>query len=171
MNPAASSLASSFLMASLFSAENLRRRCFLAVTVGLTFRECSVNSLGTPGISAGFQANTSRLALRKLTSALSYLSVSPVLIKAVFYGSPSCSWIVLTSTLSGGFGAEEFAFFVGISIPDAESCLAAASTSPEVSGRRLVEVYVMASFSHSNDFWRSPRNERTPVFPGILSSK
>ena len=108
-------------MASLFSAENLRRRCFLGIAVGLTFRECSINSLGTPGISAGFQANTSRLSLRKLTSALSYLSVSPVPINAVFDGSP-CSWIVLTPTLSGGFGVDRFVFFVGISIPNAEYC-------------------------------------------------
>ena len=106
MKPAASSLASSFLMASLFSAENLHRRCFLGVVLGLTFKECLVNSLGTPSILASFQANTSLLALRKLTSALSYLSVSPIPINAVFDGSPSCIWIVFTPTLSGGFGVE-----------------------------------------------------------------
>ena len=139
MNLAASNLVSSFLMASLFSTENLRSYCFFGVAVGLTFKEFSINSLGTPGISAGFQANTSRLALRKLTSALSYLSVSHVPIKAIFDGSPSCSWIVLTSTLSGGFGAEQFIFFVGISIPDAEYCWAVASTSPAVSGSRFME--------------------------------
>ena len=138
-NPTASNLASSFLMASLFSAENLRSRCFFGVAVGLTFRECSINSFGTPGISAGFQANTSQLALRKLASALSYLSVSSVPINAVFYGSPSCNWIVFTPTLSGGFGAERFVFFVGISIPDAEYCWAVACTSPTVSGSRFVE--------------------------------
>ena len=122
MNPAASSLAGSFLMASLFSTENLRSRCFLGIAIGLTFKECSINSFGTPGISAGFQANTSRLALRKLTSVLSYLSVRPVLTKAVFDRSPSCSCIVLTPTLLGGFGAERFIFFVGISVHDAEHC-------------------------------------------------
>ena len=89
-NPAASSLPSSFLMASIFSAKNLHRRYFLGVAVGLTFKECSINSLGTPGISAGFQANTSRLALRKLMSALSYLLVSPVPTRLVFDESPSC---------------------------------------------------------------------------------
>jgi len=55
-------------------------------------------------------------------SALSYLSVSPVPIKAVFDGLSSCSWIALTPTLLGGFGAERFIFFVGISVPDAEYC-------------------------------------------------
>ena len=98
-----------------------------------------MNSFGTPGISACFHANTSRLALRKLTSMLSYLSVSPIPIKAVFDGSPSCNWIALTPTLSGGFGAERFIFFVGISVPDAEYCRAVASTSPAVSSSRLVE--------------------------------
>ena len=126
-------------MASLFSTENLRSRCFLGIAIGLTFKECSINSFGTPGISASFQANTSRLALRKLTSVLSYLSVSPVPIKAVFDGSPSCSWIALTPTLSGGFGAERFIFFVGITDTDAEYCWAIASTSPAVSESRLVE--------------------------------
>ena len=71
MNPAASNLASSFLMASLFFVENLHSHCFFGVAVGLTFRECSINSFGTPGISAGFHANTSRLALTKLTSVVS----------------------------------------------------------------------------------------------------
>ena len=88
MNPAASSLAGSFLMASLFSTENLRSRCFLGIAIGLTFKECSINSFGTPGISAGFHANTSRLALRKLTSALSYLSVNPVPIELSLMSRP-----------------------------------------------------------------------------------
>ena len=90
-------------------------------------------------MSAGFHANTSRLALRKLTSALSYLSESPIPIKAVFDGSSSCSWIALTLMLSGGFGAEQLIFFVGISDPNVEYYWAAASTSPAVSGSRFVE--------------------------------
>ena len=108
-------------MASHFSTENLRSLCFFGVAVGLTFRECSINSFGTPGMSAGFHANTSRLALRKLTSALSYLLESPVPIKAVFDGSSSCSWIALTPMFSGGFGAERFVFFVGIFDPDTDT--------------------------------------------------
>ena len=126
-------------MASLFSAENLRSLCFFGVAVGLTFRECSINAFGTPGMSAGFHANTSRLALRKLTSALSYLSESLVPIKAVFDRLSSCSWIALTPMLSGGFGAERLIFFVGISDPNVEYCWAATSTSPAVSRSRFVE--------------------------------
>ena len=59
MNTAASSFASSFLMASHLSGEKRRSRCFFGVALGSTFRVCSINSLGTPGISAGFHANVS----------------------------------------------------------------------------------------------------------------
>ena len=38
----------------------------------LTFNWCSASSLGTPGMSLGFQANISWFARRKSTSALSY---------------------------------------------------------------------------------------------------
>ena len=58
MNPAATSFANSFLMASRLSVEKLHSRCFFGVALGSTFKACSINSLGTPGISAGFHANT-----------------------------------------------------------------------------------------------------------------
>jgi hypothetical protein len=44
------------------------------------FKACSVISLGIPGISAGFQAKTSRLFVSKLMSAFSDLSDSAALI-------------------------------------------------------------------------------------------
>jgi hypothetical protein len=44
---------------------------------------------GTPGISAGFHANMSWLARRKLTSASSYLSPKPAPMTAVLDESPS----------------------------------------------------------------------------------
>ena len=47
MNPAASSFAISFLMASRLSGEKRRNRCFLGVALGSTFKACSINSLGT----------------------------------------------------------------------------------------------------------------------------
>ena len=97
-NPAASSFASSFLTASRLSGEKCRNRCFFSVVLGSTFKACSINSLGTPGISAGFHANTSRLALRKLTRSSSYLSPKPAPMMAVLESSPSCSWIVLVPT-------------------------------------------------------------------------
>jgi hypothetical protein len=68
---------------------DVRRRCFLGMTFGSTFRACLINSLGTPGISAGFHTNISRLARRKLPSASSYLSPKPALMTAVLDESPS----------------------------------------------------------------------------------
>ena len=94
MNPAASSFANSFLMASRLSGEKHHSRCFFGVALGSTIKACSINSLGTPSISAGFHANTSRLALRKLMSSSSYLSSKPAPMMAVLESSPSCSWIV-----------------------------------------------------------------------------
>jgi hypothetical protein len=83
-----SSFANSFLMASLLSRAKRHKHCFFGLTLGYTFRQCSINSLGTPGISASFHTNMSRLALRKLMSALSYLSLKPPPIKAVLDESP-----------------------------------------------------------------------------------
>jgi hypothetical protein len=37
----------------------------LGVAFGSTLRQCSISSLGTPGMSAGFHAKMSRLARRK----------------------------------------------------------------------------------------------------------
>jgi hypothetical protein len=60
-----------------------RRRCFTGFDPGLMFNLCSATSLGIPFMSEGFHANTSRFALRKSTSALSYLGLSDVLIRSV----------------------------------------------------------------------------------------
>jgi len=132
--PAASSFASSFLMASRLSGENRRNRCFFGVALGSTFKACSINSLGTPGISTGFHANTSRLALRNLTSSSSYLS--PMM--AVLESSPSCSWIVLVPTPLVGLTDDWLGFLEGIDSLS-ESSLAAASISLTELGTRIVE--------------------------------
>jgi hypothetical protein len=98
MKPTASSFAMSFLIASLLFGVNRHSRCFFGVAFGLTFRQCSINYLSTPGISTGFHANMSRLALRKSISMLSYLSSTPAPIRAVLDGLPSCSWMVFRPT-------------------------------------------------------------------------
>ena len=138
MNLAASSFASAFLMASCLSGENRRKRCFFGVALGSTFKACSINSLGTPGISAGFHANTSRLALRKLTSSSSYLSPSPTPMMAVLESSPSCSWIVLVPTPLVGLTDDLLGFLEGMDSLS-ESSLAAASISLIELGTRIVE--------------------------------
>jgi hypothetical protein len=89
IKPAASSFASSFLMASLLLGAKHRSCCFFGVALGSTFRQFLINSLGTPHISAGFHTNMSWLALRKLMSALSYLSPMLPPIKVVLDGLSS----------------------------------------------------------------------------------
>ena len=63
----------STLIASFLSGVNRQSFCLIGLAVGETFKECSIFSHGTPGMSEGFHANTSALARRKEMSALSYL--------------------------------------------------------------------------------------------------
>ena len=139
MNPAASSFANSFLMASRLSGEKRRNCCFFGVALGLTFKACSINSLDTPGIFAGFHANTSRLALRKLMSSSSYLSLKPAPMIAVLESSPSCSWMVLVPTSPAGFTNDWLDFLEGIESLLSDSSLAAASISLRELGTRMLE--------------------------------
>jgi hypothetical protein len=100
--PAASSLASSFLMASYRSSAKRRTCCRLGVALGSTFSECSISLLGTLGMSIGFQAKMSRLAQRKLTSVSSYFGSRPAPIMVVLLLSPVPRSIALTCTSSDG---------------------------------------------------------------------
>jgi hypothetical protein len=129
MNPAANSFANSFLMASHLSGEKRRSRCFFGVAVGSTFKACSINSLGTPGISAGFHTNTSQLALRKLTSLSSYLSPKLAPMIAVLEPSPSCSCMVLVPMLPVGLTDDWLDFLDSVESLLSESSLATASIS------------------------------------------
>jgi hypothetical protein len=147
-----------------------RRRCFLGTAYACTFRLCSISSLGTPGISASFHMNMSRLARRKLTSMISYFSPNPAPMTAVLDESPSWNWIVLRATSPVDWMLDWLAFLVGISSLAWESC-AAASTSPKASGTRVVEAYWMASWLQSYDFFKSPRRVSTPLHPSILRSR
>jgi hypothetical protein len=60
-----------------------RRRCFTGFDPRLMFNLCSTTSLGIPFMLEGFHANTSRFALKKATSALSYLGSISVPIQSV----------------------------------------------------------------------------------------
>src|SRR5664279_6289638 len=62
MKPAASSRAISSPMALLLSSANRRRGCLTGFASGLTWSECSANSLGTPGMSLGCLLYTSDAA-------------------------------------------------------------------------------------------------------------
>jgi hypothetical protein len=74
-------------------------------------------------------------------SAGSYFSAKPRPMMAVLDESHSYSWIILWVTSRVDWMLDLLAFFVGISSPAWESCCAAASTSPEASGIRVVEAY------------------------------
>ena len=88
---------------------------------------CSANFLGTPGMSAGFQAKMSRLSLKKLVSTNSYLGFMSAPIIAVLDGSPVPRSIVLSYNPLGGITSEAD-FFIGISSSSGESFLAAITT-------------------------------------------
>jgi hypothetical protein len=96
MKLAASSLASSFLMASRLSSAKRRRCCRFGVALVSTLSECSIRFLGTPGMSAGFHAKMSRLARRKLMSASFYFGSRPTPMVVVLLLSPVPRSIVLT---------------------------------------------------------------------------
>src|SRR3954471_17905282 len=91
MNPAASSLAISCLIAFLFSEEKRLRDSFTGRAFGSTRNLCSANSLGTLGMSDGFHAKMSQFSRRKLMSSNSYLGFRSVVMLVNF--SSSEGWI------------------------------------------------------------------------------
>ena len=112
MNPAAISFTISFLIAAFLSGENRRSRCFTGLEPSLMSILCSVNSLGTPGMSAGFQAKISLLSQRKLVSTSSYFVERWALMVAVLEGLPVPRSICLMSASFGG--ARMLGFLAGI---------------------------------------------------------
>ena len=108
MNPAAISFVISFLIAAFLSGENRHSRCFTGLEPLLISISCSANSLGTPGMSAGFQAKISLLSRRKLVSVSSYFADRWALMVVVFAGSPVPRSICLTSASFGVLGCWVF---------------------------------------------------------------
>ena len=112
MNPAAMSLVISFFIAAFLSRANLHSFYLTGLDPLFTSIMCSANFLGTPGMSAGFQAKISLLSRRKLVSASSYLGSRFALMIAVFSGSPVNKSIVLVAAFFGG--AKLLGFLAGI---------------------------------------------------------
>jgi hypothetical protein len=112
MNPAAISFVISFLIDAFLSGENHHSRCFTGLEPSLISILCSANSLGTPGMSTGFQAKISLLSRRNLVSVSSYFVDRWALMVAVFEGSPVPRSICLTSASFGG--ARMLGFLAGI---------------------------------------------------------
>ena len=102
-----------FLIAVFLSGENRRSHCFIGLEPSLISILCSANSLGTPGMSAGFQTKISLLSRRKLVSASSYFADRWALMVAVFEGSPVPRSICFTSASFGG--ARMLGLLAGIS--------------------------------------------------------
>ena len=113
MNLAAISFVISFLIAAFLSGENRHSRCFTGLEPSLISILCSANSLGTPDISAGFQAKISLLSRRKSVSASSYFAERWALMVVVLEGSPVPRSIYLMSASFGG--ARMLGFLAGIS--------------------------------------------------------
>ena len=122
MNPTASSLVISFLIAAFLSGENRHRRCLPSFEPGFKSNLCSANSLRTPSISGAFHAKISLFSLRKLVSASSYSLERWALMIAIFEGSPVPRSISMVSILEGG--AMIPAFLVGISMSSDLVCCA-----------------------------------------------
>ena len=72
MKFALSNFSTCFSIASLLGPETRRIACLTGLVPGLSWRECSANSLGIPGMSAAHHANISQFSRRNSTSALSY---------------------------------------------------------------------------------------------------
>jgi hypothetical protein len=76
MNLAAIGLWTSSSMALCFSSSKRRRCCFTGRAPAQMSSECSVTSLGMPGMSEGLHTKISAFARRKSTSTASYLGSS-----------------------------------------------------------------------------------------------
>ena len=113
MNPATISFVISFLIAAFLSGENRLSRCFTGLEPSLISILCSANSLGTPSMSADFQAKISLLSRRKLVSASSYFVERWALMVAILKGSPVPKSTCLTSASFGG--ARMLGFLASIS--------------------------------------------------------
>ena len=109
----------STLMASFLSYANRRSFCLIGLAIAETFKECSISSQGTTGMSTGFHANTSMCCLRKLMSASSYLGLRSALIRAVLDWSPGSR---TTSFMSLDLVEARAASMVGISRSYEEIC-------------------------------------------------
>jgi hypothetical protein len=99
MNPADTKRANSARIPSLLSGVKRCSFCRIDLAYGYTFNLCSASSLGTPGISAGCHANTSRLSCRNRTSTLSYLSSRMELMIAILRSSENPRLILLVSSV------------------------------------------------------------------------
>jgi hypothetical protein len=161
MNPAVINFEISFLIASFLLGENHHSRCFTGLEPLLTSILCSTNSLGTPGMSANFQAKISLLSQRKLVSTSYYFAEGWELMVAILEGSPVPRSICFT--LASFRGARMLGFMARIS----SSFGLILATMVAISSLSLVACALAAIWtsctSQSKARFRSPLRERTPL--------
>jgi hypothetical protein len=148
----------------VLSLNRLSARLLLTGLVsGLIFRQCSITSLGIPGICDGSHANTSTFAWRKETSASSYfLSRSPAM--RVVWVESTASQMALTGTPSVPDGCT-FGALRGTLVPEVEGSLLP-------SFERAVSAAMACNFSMAaSAAAQSPYTVRTPVGDGLLRTK
>src|SRR5664279_1603609 len=97
MNLAARTRLISSPMAVCFGSENRRIDCLIGLASRYTSRECSANSLGMPGMSAGHQAKICQYSRRNSTNTLSYAGERLVDTIAFLEASVGCTWCALVS--------------------------------------------------------------------------
>jgi hypothetical protein len=121
MKPASSSFWTSFRMKSYRSTYCLRGFWLTGLASGLIFRQCSITSLGIPGICDDSHANTLVFAWRKAMSASSYfLSRSPAM--RVVWVESTASQMALMGTPSVPDGCT-FGALRGTLVPEVEGSL------------------------------------------------
>jgi hypothetical protein len=163
MKPASSSFWTSFQMKSCRSTDCLGGFWLTALALGLIFRQCSITSLGIPGICDGSHANTSVFVWRKAISASSYfLSRSPTM--RVVWVESAASRMALTGTPSVPDGCT-FSALRGALVPEVEGSLLPSSG-------RAVSTAMACNFSTAASVAaQSSCTVRTPVEDGILRTK
>ena len=102
MTPAAISFVISFLIVAFLSGENRHSRCFTGLEPSLISILCSANSLGTPGMSVGFQAKISLLSQIKVGEREFLFCREVGADGCCFGGIASARSICLTSASIGG---------------------------------------------------------------------
>ena len=165
MNLASSSLLTSSPMALRFGSEKWRNGCLIGLALGKIWRECSANSLGTPGMSAGHQAKISQFSRRNSTSTLSYAIGRVADTRTVLDGSVGCTWWVFVSLVTLKSRVRSFdslRLAIGKRLLSVSMAISASSScAPKVSK------ILWNSLSHRSDLTKLPLTVMTSLGPGI----
>ena len=99
MNPASSSLASSYPIACRLGSKNRLRVCLTGLYPFSMLRPCSSNPRGMPDMSDGCQAKKTQFSCKKSRSAASIVGLNCVPMEAIFVGSVGWTWNLTISSV------------------------------------------------------------------------